>query len=1352
MRSTQTPGGVAGPGEASAAREATMLQTLSSYAPPPYLRLLATSDTAVAPVRLPLYAAVLFADISGFTRLTERLCREGEMGVELLASTLNAYFGLVIDIIHEHAGEVVRFAGDGLIAVWATESDTTPTADQCRLRSEQAACCALRVQAMLAEVRPVYGITMVMRIGLGIGAGILRQLGGWNGRWEFVFTGPALRQASLACPQAEPGGVVLAPEILPWLTPRAQIDPIPQGWASLRDLAEPPWLEPHPAPVLRPTMLPALRACLPDAVLDRIDAGQSGWLTELRRVTVLFMRLPSLDNPEAEPDPAQGLIRAMQAVIARYEGCINKLHVDEKGTMLLAVFGLPPLSHPDDALRGLRTALQCYAVMKQRAEPCAIGIATGHAFCGTVGNGTHREYTVLGDVVNLAARLMIASRSAEGESSILSDAATQDAAKGGIRFGTAISLTIKGKSAAVCVYPVLAEHEAPELMTPPELQGQRLVGRESELQRMADCLGRQHTQPGGLLVIEGAAGIGKSCLSGQVLGQARQQGIRTLYGSGDAIERTTAYFAFTRVFREVFGLPPGSTADPSEVRERLRALAIDSTDQLALLSPVLHLPLPDVGEVGEDWATVMASRGIAEQRQGLLIRILERLLDHGPLLLLLEDAHWLDSASWALLWRIRREVPRLLLVVASRPPVAIPDPAGQAEYQKLRAEPGALFMPLSPLSADDTVALISERLGATVLPPLLLDFIYEQTHGHPFFATELVCALREAGALRVVDGVCQLTQTPTELRRQRFPTTMDGVVRSRIDRLRPQQLLALKVASVVGRTFVHRIVDGVHPIAADRVYLRGYLDDLEQQELTARHATIEPTYSFRHILIQEITYSTLSFAQRRELHLAVASWYERRSAEAAQPTHSQEEVAPLLAHHYGQAAEHPLATAVELRKAIAALLRAGTQSLRSGAAREAVALFERGLALTSRLPDPPDRRQLELALRMPLSISLGLLRGYAAAETELALLQCLAQCRELGQPPELAPTLFGLWTCSLLRGRVWQARDYAEQMPIQPGQATSSGLDSSATLVADLMQQATRVFLGEMRAARDYGEAVLSRYQRDRHQHLTYLYGVDLEIMSLVHLGHALWQGGDDHAALATYQRANQRASEVGHPYSMNFALYSLATYYQSHNDVAGVSQHVEALRRLAEKHGYAHAFLQAEFMRGWVLTQDGQVDAGVALMTRTVAARRASGAELSLAVLLTILAQTLLDCGRLDPALAASHEALAQVAAHGERIAAAAALTVHAKILIRSSNGSFLEFPLNGAPDDLLLRALDIARSQGCGLHAIRAAIVLCRLWGTQGSRHEARELLEAILAPYRHTLHKNDLGAALALLQELQ
>ena len=305
--------------------------------------------------------------------------------------------------------------------------------------------------------------------------------------------------------------------------------------------------------------------------------------------------------------------------------------------------------------------------------------------------------------------------------------------------------------------------------------------------------------------------------------------------------------------------------------------------------------------------------------------------------LLLEDAHWLDSASWALLWRIRRDVPRLILVVASRPPVAIPDPAGQAEYpeaaRRARRSVHAAVAAVGRRHSDADQRAARCHGPATALARLHL---CEQTHGHPFFATELV-RLARGRALRVVDGVCQLTQTPTELRRQRFPTTMDGVVRSRIDRLRPQQLLALKVASVVGRTFVHRIVDGVHPIAADRVYLRG---------LSRRFGAARADCSSRHDRADlqlpphphpRITYSTLSFAQRRELHPAVASWYERRSAEATQPTHSQEEVAPSLRTTTARPPSTRLPLPSSCSKAIATLLRAGTQSLRSGAAREAVA-------------------------------------------------------------------------------------------------------------------------------------------------------------------------------------------------------------------------------------------------------------------------------------------------------------------------------------------------------------------------------------------------------------------------------
>lgn len=1337
--------------------DAAMLRILASYAPPPYLRFLSETPQPETAVRLPVHAAVLFADVSGFTRLTERLCREGEVGVELLASTLNAYFGHVIDVITGLGGEVVKFAGDGLIAIWAQPAYEALTREQAERCAEQAARCALSLQRGLRDVSPVqvHGITMSMRIGIGLGAASLRQLGGQGGRWELAFSGPVVQQASLACPRAEPGEVVLSPSVCSRLAARAVIAPLPDGYARLLDLADQETAPVLAKPVLFAAMIPALRACLPEVVLGRLDAGQSGWLTELRRVTVLFVKLPELDSAERSGersgDAVPALLRALQAVIGRYEGDINKLHVDEKGAMLLAVFGLPPLSHPDDALRGVRAALLCQRVLAEHGERCAIGISTGHAFCGTIGNDTRREYTVLGDVVNLAARLMSAAAERGETHPILCDSITHEAARAGIEFGAPVMLSIKGKATPISTCTPRGEVSGNETTTPPERLGTRMQGRTEEMQRLTARLRAQLSQSGGLVIIEGEAGIGKSCLSGQLLAQARQLGIDILYGGGDAIERSTAYFAWTRIFREIFGLPiDGSEADARKVREKILELLPEQavhSGQAELLGPVLRLRREASHDEGDGWAAVMASRGAAEQRQSLLIQILTRLHERSPTLLLIENTHWLDSASWALLGRVRRELPKLLIAVVSRPPAAIDDPMAQAEYQKLRADPDCELLQLSPLSLEHTAALLRERLAITGLPQLLVDFIFGQTHGHPFFATELASALRDAGALHIEDGTCRLTQTPDALRAQRFPTTMSGVVLSRIDRLRPQQLLLLKVASVIGYTFLYRIVDGIHPIPADRPHLPGYLDDLEQHELTVRQAAIELTYSFRHSIIQDVAYNTLSFAQRRQLHLAIAEWYERVEASAKQPTQGLLHV-ERLAHHYSQAAEHPHATQEELSKAIEALRRAGEQALRSGATRESIGLYERALGLLTRLPETEARRRIELSLRVPQSLGLGVVRGYAAVETEQALLRCLAQCQRAAEEPhELLPTLFGLWSFSILRGKLWRARDYASQI-FRYG---SVDPESDASVAGELVQQVTCFYLGELLTSRQHGEVLLRRYQLGRHQHLTYMLNVDPEIMSLVHHGHAQWLLGNDGPARACYHGAFERSREVGHPYSTGFAIYSLCTYYQTYGDIPAVRRHTEALAALADKHGYGHSKLQSDFMRGWLLVQDGSSTEGFALMQRTIAARRASGAELTLCLLLAIYARSLLEAGQIDTAHAMTRESLALIEENGERLFASIVLLIHAEVLIRKRSSSVLDPSIDAEPEDILNRAIEIARSQGSAFQELRAVMVLCRLWMAQGKTEGARVLLAQTLQQQRGSLHPREHQTAQDLLKEL-
>ena len=217
------------------------------------------------------------------------------------------------------------------------------------------------------------------------------------------------------------------------------------------------WNQNLTQPVVRSQVLPAevetaLRAYIPGAILARLAAGQSGWLAELRRVTVLFINLPDLTY-STSLDQAQAVMQALQTALYRYEGSLNRIGVDDKGPMLLAALGLPPLAHEDDAVRGVQAALAMQAALRGLGWRCAIGITTGRAFCGSVGNAARREYTMMGDMVNLAARLMQAAAATttndgpttndqraqpfvvrRGRWSILCDEATYQAAQSQIAF------------------------------------------------------------------------------------------------------------------------------------------------------------------------------------------------------------------------------------------------------------------------------------------------------------------------------------------------------------------------------------------------------------------------------------------------------------------------------------------------------------------------------------------------------------------------------------------------------------------------------------------------------------------------------------------------------------------------------------------------------------------------------------------------------------------------------------------------------------------------------------------------------------------------------------------------------
>ncbi|HMA36909.1 MAG TPA: adenylate/guanylate cyclase domain-containing protein, partial [Chloroflexia bacterium] len=896
--------------------------TLASYVPRLVVaRLAADPGDPTTPTADRLRAAVLFADISGFTALAERLAEQGPTGAEELTNLLNAYFGQLIAVVAEHGGDVVKFAGDGVLAVWPAGGPADSAADSLAAATRRAAAGALAIQSRLQRDAPA-GERLALRIGVGAGEIFFARIGGGYNRWELLVAGDPLVQASMAQKQARPGTVVLAPAA--WALLRAAPGAPPgtpdaAGYVQVEAIAAGPSPPPLPAPDLAPAAEAALQSFIPAAVLARLAAGQTQWLAELRRVTVIFLSLPSLDHTTPLAT-AQAVMQLVQDTIYHYEGSINKLSVDDKGVTLVAALGLPPLAHEDDAGRAVQAALRVQARLAAQQVPCAIGVASGRVFCGEVGNTQRREYTMVGDVVNLAARLMQAAGQA-GRPAVLCDAATYHGAVADVPFAPLPPLTVKGKSEPVTVYhPHLATPTRQSKIHNPKSKI-AIVGRTAERALLAAQVAALRAGGGGgVVIIEGDAGLGKSRLVEDLCHQADTQQVAAVIGAGEAIEQATPYHAWRAVFSTLLGLDalPDDPA-PRRVHVLAQLAAAPALVPLApLLNAVLPLELPETPVTRQ-----MSGQVRADNTRELLLAVLQLRLRQAPLVLILEDAHWLDSASWALAASGPR--PGLLLVLATRP-LSAPLPA---EYRQLRDQAGPRQVRLDSLPPADTEALVCLRLGVRTLPAPVAALIHEKAEGNPFFSEEIAYALRDAGLVQIRNGTCQVAPAAGDLAALPFPDTVQGVITSRIDRLTPQQQLTLKVASVIGRVFAYRILHDIHPIAAARPQLAADLQILQMLDLTPLD-TPEPelTYLFKHIITQEVAYDLMLFAQRRQLHQAVAEWYERTGA-------GSELLYPLLAHHWGKAQDPA--------KTLAYLEQAGRHALRSGAYQEAVRFFTEAL-------------------------------------------------------------------------------------------------------------------------------------------------------------------------------------------------------------------------------------------------------------------------------------------------------------------------------------------------------------------------------------------------------------------------
>lgn len=875
-------------------------------------------------------AAVMFTDISGFTPLANRLAELGPDGAELLARLLNVFYGRLVDMIYDVGGDVIAYAGDAAIAIW--KADDT---DGLKHAVCDAAQCGWEIQqhlldyAVSAEAwRDAPEVRLSVKIAIAAGDVCLAQVGGVNDFWQPVLIGSPFDHIAGAGRFLQSGEVVLSPECRKLGDGLLLGERLDDDSLRLRSIERVPPQRSRPALETDDPSPEVVRSFVPRTVLSRMETGAGVWLGDLRVSSVVFVKLQGIDVGIADAAERLHVVtRALQQIMLQLEGTFVHLIQDDKGIIAVCSFGLPPLMHEDDPVRAVAAALAIQRELARLGLESQIGIGTGRLFSGPRGNDRRREYSITGRVANLAARLMGAARN-----EILCDEQTQSAASKQARFDALPPMHLKGFDKPVAAYrPVAVRRRVAS-------RPRRIAGRSRELDKLLPLLdGARRGEPQ-ILVIEGDAGVGKSTLVDEVCRQATAGELSVLAGGADAVETSTPYFAWRTIVSLLLGLPEGQSAGDHRKRV-LDQLAFDPalTARAALLNQILNLGIPESQLVSQ-----LAGRARADNLHDLIARLVNRAADSRPAILVIEDAHWLDSASWRLAVSVVQQCPTITMIVSTRPL----DVTETHEFHRLRERPEARHIYLNALDKDDSLALARERLGVDTISTRLGEFVFERTQGNPFFIEELLNYLLESRLLKRDGESCDLSASLELQDRANVPQSIRALITSRIDRLTVPEQLSAKTASVIGRSFLEETVVAIYPNEQHRPYVGNHLREFNRQQLI-RLESLEPTlaYAFKHVTLQQVTYDQIPQLNRTALHRSIAAWYE--SHEADSPANY-----PLLAHHFGRGGV--------AEKEIAYLVKAGEHALRGFANREAARAFQAAISRSDEagvdLSDPKVRR------------------------------------------------------------------------------------------------------------------------------------------------------------------------------------------------------------------------------------------------------------------------------------------------------------------------------------------------------------------------------------------------------------
>ncbi|MFN8090989.1 MAG: protein kinase [Vicinamibacteria bacterium] len=981
---------------------------------------------------------------------------------------------------------------------------------------------------------------------------------------------------------------------------------------------------------------------------------------ERRQVTVLAAELADYLplSMRLDPEELQEKVGAFRdAAIAAVRAFDGHVAAAEEGRVV-AWFGYP-VAHEDDAHRAARAARRALASDAGR------GRAALHTGLVVVGDSraTGGVAPIVGNVPAIAARLLDAAPAG----SVVASAETRRLLEGLFDLEAAGEHAVAGLAQPLPVFRVVRESGAQSRAEAARRAGRApVVGRDHEIALVLQRFELAREGEGQAVLVVGEPGIGKSRLLLEV-------GDRV--GSGDALRielHGSPYFADDALHPVTASLARAAALDdapsPEEGRTRLDAwlspagLDAETTD---LLAAALSLPVAEASPIHRLAPQRRPARTL-EAFAALALGLAAR----RPLLLVVEDAHWLDPTSLELLDRVVGACASaaLLVLVSARPGFA-PSWA--------QAEP-VTRIPLGRLPRKHAQALVAGVSGASRLSPALVEQVLARTDGVPLFAEELTRALVEADH---PSGAA-------------IPATLQESLAARLDRLGGAKATA-QLASVVGREFPLPWLEAVAPVEAPR--LREELKRLVEAGLVQlRGAGAAATGAFKHALVQEAAYASLLKPARQQHHERLARVLEERFPQtaAAEPG--------LVARHWAEAGQ--------ALPAIAWWEKAAGQAASRFASREAAAAFRHALAQVEQLPAGPERFGRELQLQMGLCAALPSVAGFAAPEVAEAWARAKALCDGAGPVRELFWVHHGLWAYDVTTGRFVEALARAEQLA-----ALAEGApERILALDGAYARGVTLACLGRPAESLAALERAVAVDEADPGRAPVLVPGLEVGVCSAAFRATPLWLLGRPDEALARASDAARRARELGHPLTLAYALYYVAWARLLRGEAPEAVAVAQELCALSEEHALFFGALGGTLL-GAALDAAGSGGApwraglplppssGLEAAAAGVAAYRAMGFRMNLPFGLGLLADAQARRGRLDEARATLAEALAEAAATGESWWAPELQRLRAEVALAAGDRASCE--------EALRAAVAAARAQGSVALERRAAEGLDRL-----------------------------------------